>query len=81
MSTKRIKWAGAAGAAVLGGVMILAPVAASASALPQSSDSAAVTTSAAGGTHMSWDCGPADALVGILDIHVGLFVGLGDECS
>jgi hypothetical protein len=81
MGTKRIKWAGAVGAAVLGGVMILAPVAASASTLPTSSVSAAVTTSVAGGTHMSWDCAPADALVSILDIHIGLFVGLGDPCS
>jgi hypothetical protein len=77
MGTTRIKWAGAAGAAVLGGVMILAPVAASASTLPQSSVSAAVTTSAAGGTHMSWDCAPADTVVSILDINIGL----GDPCS
>ena len=81
MGTKRLKWAGATGAAVLGGVMILAPAVASASTLPMSSASAAVTTSAAGGTHMSWDCDPAGALVGILDINIGLFVGLGDECS
>jgi hypothetical protein len=78
MGTKRIKWAGAAGAAVLGGVMMLAPAAASASTVSASSVSATVTASAVGGdTHVPWYCPPANALVNVLGIDVGLFVGLG----